>query len=337
MISKKEKLSLVYFISNSFFLASGYSIIFKLSGKDSWISMFIGMLIGLSLIYMFNKTCFNKNRNYILNEKINKLKKTLISIFFIFIIFSNILIVRIFATSFFLTKTPGLFITIPFLFLAYLNSKKGIKTISKISEILMPISMFVILITIITTLKDGSISSFLPVLSSSKKNILLASFYFAIFTAMPQLLLFDIKIDEKEHVKYYIQSSLISILIGIATIYVLGPYLIKIFRFPEYMVLKQIKLFNFIEKVENLIGLIWFFNLFICSSISIYNLEKINKNKTYLIIIIILYIIEFVTNNYEYATIIYKYLPIILLILGIVFFITIYSITRKIKKVAKAT
>ena len=340
MISKREKYSLVYFLSNSFFLASGYSIIFKLSGKDSWISMIIGSIIGSLIIYIFNKLSFNKKNNYILNEKINVFKKGLMSVFFIFILFINVLIVRIFATSFFLNKTPGIFITIPFITLSYLASKKGLSTISKMSEILMPISLTVIFITMIAVIKDGTLNSFIPLLTTSKIKILLSSLYFAIFTSIPQLLLFDIKIDEKNHIKYYFVSSIITALIGIEIIYILGPYLIKVFRFPEYMVLKQIKLFNFIEKIENLIGLIWFFNLFICSSICLYNLDKLHndyKLKNYLILAFIICLIEIVSNNYEYAIYIYKHLPIILFTIGFIFFLTIYKVTRKIKKVAKAT
>lgn len=340
MITDKQKMALIYFMTNSFFLASGYSLIFKTSGKDSWISMIIGTLIGLLLIYIFNKYIFNKKRNYILNSHLNIIYKIPLFVFFIFIFFINILIVRIFATSFFLTKTSGLLITIPFVLLCYLNAKKGLNSIAKISEMLLPISIVLILLSMLAVLKDGSIDSFLPVLTTSRSKIMLSSIYFAIFTAIPQIVLFDVKIDGKLHMKAYILSSAISILIGTIIIFSLGPYLIKIYRFPEYMVLKQIKIFNFIEKIENLIGLIWFFDLFISASLCIYNIDKINKSNNILNIITLIstvIIIEFVSNHYEYATIIYKNLPIFLLICGLLIFLALYKKVKNIKKVAKAT
>lgn len=340
MITNKQKLSIVYFLSHCFFLASGYSLIFKITGKDSWLSMIIGSIIGIVLILIFNKLSFNKKKNYILNTKTSFIKKIIMMTFFIFILFVNILIVRIFATSFFLTKTPGIVITIPFLLLAMHNAKKGLNSIAKIAEILLPISLTLIILSTIAVGKDGLFTSFLPLITSSKIKIIISSFYYAIFTSIPNLLLFDVKIDTKTHIKSYIFSTVISTLIGTVIIYTLGDYLIKIFRFPEYMVLKQLKLFNFIEKIENLIGLIWFFDLFISASLSIYNIDKItNSNKLIDLLIIgfIVIIIEFVSTNYEYATIIYKNLPILLLIIGLIFFIVIYIKSKKIKKVATAT
>ena len=332
MITKRQKFSLIYFLSNSLFLASGYSLIFKTSGKDAWISMIIGVIFGVFIISLFNILGFNKTKNYILNSKIHLIKKLTLSAMLIFIFFIDILIVRIFTTSFLLTKTPGIVITLPFTLLVYLNAKKGLNTISKIAEILMPISIGITIFASIAVLKDASITEFLPIYTTTKLKIFIAGLYYAIFTTIPQLSLFDVKIKLKDNIKSYLTSTLINILIGVLIISVLGPYLIKIFRFPEYMVLKQLKIFNFIEKVENLIGLIWFFDLFISSSICLYDINKITNSKYINIplIIIILLTIEFITKHYEYAMFIYKNLPILLGITGIIFFITICNI--KIKK-----
>ena len=331
MITKRQKFSLIFFLTSSFFLASGYSLIFKISEKDSWISMIIGTLIGLLIILIFNIFSFNKKRKYILNKDLKIFYKVIMIIIFSFILFINILIVRIFTTSFLLTKTPGIIITIPFILLAYKNAKHGINSIAKIAEILLPISIIIILLTIIAVLKDGSINSFFPLLTVSKNKILTSSIYYAIFTSVPNLLLFDTKIDLKTHIKSYLFSSIIISLIGIFIIYTLGPYLIKIFRFPEYMVLKQLKVFNFIEKIENLIGLIWIFNLFISASLSLYNIDKVsNSNILNLLIIgIIIYIIEFISNNYEYAMVLYKNLPIILFIISLIFSLIIFKLKHK--------
>lgn len=334
MITNKQKFSLIYFVLNSFFLSSGYSLIFKVAGKDAWLSMIIGSMIGVLIILIFNTLSFNKKRKYILNSKINVINKSIMIIFFTFVLFMNLLIARVFATSFFLTKTPGIIITIPFALLAFKNAKKGINSISKIAEILVHVSIVLTILAILAVYKDGSFASFYPLLTTGKSKIILASIYYAIFTTIPQLLLFDIKIDLKKHVQFYIIASIINFLIGIFTIFTLGPYLIKVFRFPEYMVLKQLKLFNFIEKIENLIGLIWFFDLFISSSISIYSIDKLTKSNTINVLILsaVILLIEFVTANYEYVTMIYKNLHIMLSVIGILFFLVIFKLARKNKK-----
>lgn len=334
MITNKQKFSLIYFVLNSFFLSSGYSLIFKITGKDSWISMIIGSLIGILIISIFNTLSFNKKKKYILNSKIKVINKSIMIIFFTFILFMNLLIARVFATSFFLTKTPGVIITIPFILLAFKNAKKGLNSIAKIAEILVHISILLTILAILAVYKDGSFASFYPVLTTAKSKIIIASIYYAIFTTIPQLLLFDIKIDLKKHIQFYILASIINILIGFFTIFTLGPYLIKVFRFPEYMVLKQLKIFNFVEKIENLIGLIWFFDLFISASISIYSIDKLTKSNTinFLIMGIVIFLIEFVTTNYEFVTMIYKNLHLMLTVIGILFFIVIFKELRKNKK-----
>lgn len=334
MITNKQKFSLIYFVLNSFFLSSGYSLIFKITGKDSWLSMIIGTVIGMLIIFIFNTLSFNKKRKYILNSKINIINKSIMILFFTFILFMNLLIARVFATSFFLTKTPGIIITIPFAFLALKNAKNGLNSIAKIAEILVHVSILLTILAILAVYKDGSFTAFYPVLTTAKSKIILASIYYAIFTTVPQLLLFDVKIDLKKHIQFYFFASIINILIGFFTIFTLGPYLIKVFRFPEYMVLKQLKLFNFIEKIENLIGLIWFFDLFISASVSIYSIDKLSKSNIFnvLIIGIVIFLIEFVTTNYEFVTMIYKNLHIMLSIMGILFFIVIFKELRKNKK-----
>ena len=330
-MSKLQKISLVYFVTGSFFLASGYSLIFNTSSYDSWISMIIGSLIGLFIVIIINKFGFNKIKNYILNNNLNIFIKVIFIMFFSFILFINVIILRVFTTSFYLTKTPGWFITIPYILLCLYNSKLGIKNIAKEAQILMPLSAFIIVINMLGVCKDGSIDYFLPLFNTPIIKIILSSLYFAILTSIPQLLLFDIKLEKKEHIKGYLFITSLLVFIGSIIIFVLGPSLIKIYRFPEYMVLKQLKIFNFVEKIENLVGMIWFFDLFISSSICLYNIDKtIKSNKVFYIIpILIIFLVEFSSYHYQIVMFIYKYMPYLLLSLGILFFICLYFIKRK--------
>jgi len=118
-MTDKQKISLIYFVTGSLFLASGYSLIFKTSHKDAWIAMVLGFILGSIITYFINKYIYIKKENC---DK-NKLNIILI-IFYLCIFLINIIILRVFTTSFYLTKTPGLFITIPFVFLVIYNIKK---------------------------------------------------------------------------------------------------------------------------------------------------------------------------------------------------------------------
>lgn len=330
-MTKLQKISLIYFITGSFFLASGYSLLFNISSYDSWISMIFGTIVGLFVILIVNKLGFNKIKSYFLNKKLNNLSKIIFCTFFFFILFINVVVLRVFTTSFYLTKTPGWFIVIPYLVLCLYNSKKGIKSIAKEAQILMPISFIIIIFNMLGVSKDGSIDYFLPVFTTPFIKIIIGSIYFAILTTIPQLLLFDIKIKKDEHIKGYMFITSVLIFIGTIIIFVLGPSLIKIYRFPEYMVLKQLKLFNFVEKIENLVGMIWFFDLFISSSVCLYNIDKTVKNNKifYFITIALIFMGEISAKHYEIIMFIYNYIPHILFILGFIFLMNLIYLKRK--------
>lgn len=331
MITNRQKCSLIYFITGSFFLASGYSLIFKISGKDSWIAMIIGAIISTFITYIINKNIFNHKNGYILKNTKEKIYKIILSFFFLTIVFINLLVARIFATSFFLNKTPGIFITIPFLALCLYNAKKGIKTISKAAEILIIFSLLLVIFNIFGITSEGTIENILPIFTIKKNKLILSTIYYIILTVIPQLLLFDIKVDKNVHLKSIIFVNVQLILIGFIVIFVLGPNFIKIYRFPEYVVLKKLEIFNFIENIHNIVGLIWFFNLYITSSVSLYNTLKIlNEKVVYILSIIVIILIELLNKSFNYLTFIYKNIPLILLFSGILVIFVL------IKKTAKA-
>ena len=286
---------LIYFILTIFMYAVGFSSIFRLCKNDSWIVILIGSIISFLILPIYKKLI--KNNRYI----------KLFNIIFILLI--NMMILRIFTTSFYLTKTPGLLVTIPFLLLCLYNSNKGIDNLVKESNILFLFSVITIMLNLVSSTKTGSISFFTPILSSSFINIIKGILYYIVFIFSPLILIDDI------NNKLFIFTNLFILFMVCIITFVLGPNLMSIYRFPEYMIYKEIYLFGFIENVENLVGLIYFLNLFITSSLCLINIKKIVKSKytLYITIISVLYLTEFVSDKYMYSLVIYKYLPIILI------------------------
>lgn len=314
---KLKHFSLIYFITGIFLYGSGFSIIFKLCKNDSWIAILIGGTISCIVLPIYKKI-LNKNNKFI----------KLINVLFILLI--NMIILRIFTTSFYLTKTPGLYITIPFIILCIYNVSKKIDTLTKETTILFFVSFFVILLNLIASTKTGSISFFFPINLVKKVNLLKGIIFYIIYTLSPFILLSNIKIDDKNYIKSFIFTNIFMIFISLIIIFVLGPNLISIYRFPEYMIFKEINLFGFIENVENLVGLIYFLNLFVTSSLCVYNIKSI-VNKKYIFIILIAFIIlltELISDKYKCSFFIYKNLPIILLIF-IVINIFIYILKKE--------
>ena len=123
------------------------------------------------------------------------------------------------------------------------------------------------------------------------------------------------------------------------TIIALGEPLLKIYSFPEYTVLRQIEILNFIENIENISAFIWYFDLFIMLSTLTNNLKnslpkKYNLIYFYTLIFIVLIISSYIIDkNYIYIlNIVYIY-PITLIIFFIIFLILL--IYFKIQKSPK--
>ena len=136
--------------------------------------------------------------------------------------------------------------------------------------------------------------------------------------------------------KYYFLANLTIIIMGILIIGILGPDLINIYRYPEYMILKVIKILNFIEKVENIFAIATLFDLFMVLSISMNSIkEKLPKKKQNiwfsLILLFVFGVSIFFGIHYSLALQIYYYLPVILLIF-IVLILTVFTIKLRKKQ-----
>ena len=313
-MNNKYNYSLIYFILVILLYGSGFSNIFRLCKNSSWIVVIIGSVI--TIIFM----------KFYKNLKKNKYIK-LINILLILLI--NMMILRIFTTSFYLTKTPGVLITIPFILICLYNSKKGINVISKETNILILSSISIIFLNMVGAAKTGSISFFTPVINTTITNIIKGVIYYVIYITSPLILLESYQIDDKNYNKGIILTNICILFITFMIIFVLGTNLITIYRFPEYMIFKEIHLFGFIENVENLVGLIYFLNIFITSSLCLVNIKDIVKhnNILYILIFLIIILTELVSDKYKYSLLIYKYLPYILLL-----FIFTYIFIRILKK-----
>ena len=308
---------LTYFLANSLFLGEGLSLILSTSGKDSWLSAILGVLLGIGIIYIFNKMNPTKKDNII--------TKIVYFIYLLFLTFILLVTLSTFLYSYFLPNTPVLIICIPFIFLAtYLNSK-SIKNIYYVALPLIGLSIFIILLKSVMLIDEMDFSNFTPILTVSTTNIFKSAFLFAIISTAPSFLLAHEDITFKESLKYYLISSILNILVIITITSVLGSML-NIFSYPEYSVLRKIKILSFIENIENFIAITWLFDIFITLSlIGLKFKETLNTKKRiipFIICSIIMLIISFViTNNYYLSMYLYNIFPYILSILVILLII----------------
>jgi len=312
-----KEFSYVYFVSRSLFLGLVFSKMFGYVGSDSIISSLLGTIFGLLLIILINKIRIN-----------SIFHKIIYFVYLSLLIILGIVIGENFCSYFFLTKMPRLLIVIPAMIICIYIALQSKKTINIFTNIQIYISLFIVTITILMLIPLFSFNNILPLFNHSIKNISKASFIFGVYSSIPNILLIDNKIPLKKHLKYYLITSCINIITCIFIVGVLKPSLLKVYSFPEYMVLKNIKVFGFIANIENVISSVWLFDLFIMMSLA--NKKIIELFDDYIISILYIIMLSIFTTliilpNYNIILIIYYYASLVLFIITI-----LLSIKKKI-------
>ena len=316
---KNHSLFLTFFITRNYFMIFGYSNLLNIGKRDTLSCAIVGTIIGFLLLYIYKK--------WVANRK-SLASNILVSFFAIFTINITLIILETFSNSFYLVRTPNLVITIPFLVLAFYIANKGFTTIYRVSQCLFPITLILYIITFITLIWYSDFANLEPMFTSTFFNFCKCSIFFAFLTVTPNLFIFELDKANKNISKSYLFSLIPIILTILFAITVLGNELITVYRAPEYMILKRIKIFNFIEKVENLTSVVFVFDMFITTAIATLllknNLPK-KYNNIYLavILIICIYISSIVIGkNNVIELFIYRYLPHMLIILFLALFTT---------------
>ena len=302
----KYKFSEIYLLSRSLVLGTLFSFSFFNVGTNALISFFLGTLLGIFFVYIFSKI------------KLNKKTKFFEILLYIFFIELSCIIITTFISSFFLNKTPKLFIILPSIIFCYIASKKNDDTLKNLALALTFFSIITIIFNFISLTPYIEIRNILPLFTFKNKSMIKAVLFYAILTSSPLLLLNDKDYSEKDYILSYIITSIITMIICFAVVSILGRHLIKIYSYPEYMVLKKIKISSFIENVENFVSLIWLFDLYYGLTLSFKKIRGILKKDYPTIVLIILIILVnsfIINNNYEYMLFIYKYIYIILYLL----------------------
>ena len=338
----KEKPFIIYFLTQSLFLGFGISILFSISSKDCYIGALLGLLIGFVIIYLYSKFLeLKKKRN--LKEILKQNKILGIFVYLLLIIASYILLIyslviyKVFVASFMLIKTPEILLLIPIVIFGTYGAFKGLTVINRVAESLIPLALGLAAFAFLGIVGLFDSSNFLPILTTTPTNFFKTAITFAGISTFPNLL----TIHYQEKPKYMLTTYSLTCLLIIATIIyingILGEEIVHIYRFPEYMVLKQLKLFQFIEKVENILSIAWIFNIFILLMTSIHSIKELLPNKkskiiTVIILILTLYMIDKVfAFNYVNELRIYKLLPYISVIIPLIIIIPLLYLAKKKK------
>ena len=337
---KKDNAITIFFLTRSLFFGLGISLLCKYTNKDTYIGAIIGTLLGLIIILCYryiiqNKK--NKSLNEILNQ--NKIIGLIVRILFlaasIIILIYTLLTYKTFISSFLLATTPVFMILIPWLILLIYCAWGGIPMINKLATSLFPFSIILSILSIFSIFGNFDYYNFLPILTTKPTSLFMSIVAFAGISTFPGILTLHLESNIKNYVKFYLLSTILLIITIICVNVIFGEVLVNVFRFPEYMILKQVILLDFIEKIENILSIAWAFDLFITSAFAIYSIKtlvpaKKNNFSTLIIIAIIAILIDkFFDFNYIYELFAYYALPYISFILPLIIIILLIYLLKK--------
>ena len=333
----------------------------KDTGINSWISIIISYIIGfiplLLTIYIANYkqelNLFEKNKN-LFGDFIGSILNIFISIILLIIAITILYNIVVFINSQFLYRTPIIISAILLILLSIYCTTKEINVICHISIILMFFNLILFILSNISLISEINLENLLPILKTNSNNLFISSLKISVINTLPLLTILIIPKDKitnpnkynKTLIITYIIGSLISLIIVISTISTLGIYLTNTFEYPEYMVLKKIKLFGFLERVENIISLKWITESYIYLTILIYTISKsitIKNNNTFKYINIIIGFISVISIQYlfknitAFNTYLEKQFIIIVSLLTIIYIILPIKIYFKKCQITKQT
>lgn len=290
---KKDFNILNYFNMRSLFLGIGLSKILIDAKELFWISLILGTLIGVLILKFIHIELKNRFINIIIA-----------SIFFSF----GITILLNMISTMYLTEMPKFFVGIPLLLLIiYVISKKEI-TIFRISNILIIINIAMFILMFLSLVHSIKLINF-SYTGTPVNKVILASFEYAIFSSVPTFITRHKKFSDESLIKTYVISSFTMGLLFFLTLGMLGPGLVSLYRYPEYIILKEVTFFDTLANLENFISFIWIFDIviFLISCANTIKKSFMNDKITYIFIIILFLSISYFNRFYEFIISNYKY------------------------------
>lgn len=336
------------------FIGIGVYSIIKSAGVDSYISIIFAFFLSIPALLLFLYIC-SYEPDLAFPQKMEKLYGkcggrivTYLVAIFIFIYANNYMYNLInFIVSQFLPETPILVVGIVFSILAIYANKLGMQSMSRTCLLLLSVNLILLAIGILGVIPDFELTNLKPVLEFGISRPLGGTLYIFTVCVMPIFALLIIPKNDMVDSKKFNRSVIIAYIVSFLIIFfilfmilgVLGIYLASIYQYPEYIFLKHVNLFGFLDRIENIIAAQWIFGLFFSVAFAVYyitNSIKPNYNSKLLpvsvVTLMLLGSIFLLPNNTIFNTYVYEVIPILRIISFVIFILIGISIFIKQKK-----
>lgn len=287
MIKKQHYIVLSFFLTRVLFLGGGYSLFIRIGRNSSILCGFLGMLLGYFLLYLLYK-----------KGKIHPFVCVLISIG---VLFTNILSNTILTDTYLLYKTPTLVIMVVFFLVLLWASKKEFKILLRVSLASILIAIPILILVYTGLFPIASIENLKPLFDTSNLSFLQGILFFAVTSLLPNILLLNYK--EKLPFKVvglgYILGCLTDIYLLFLILSIYGASFASIIRFPEYLILKKFSVLDYVSNVENILIMVWIFNLLLSGWLCMKVIRESTSKKVFYGFLFLFFLwIEFFFNRH---------------------------------------
>ena len=268
--NKHEYNSTLFILARPLFLGFGIYKIINNVGSYFYISIILGIILGLFI-------------NNVLKKIANiNLLKIIISV--AILIYGSYSLTNSISTLY-LNQTPKIIILVALLLIIIYSRNKNKENIFKVANILFIINIGLFIITLLSLFPLINIENFTPTNNFSISNILTSALYFSLLSTLPYMMLPSFK--QNYNYKAYLISSIYTLLLFTLIIGILGVPVASIYKYPEYIIFKKISILNIIENIQNLLFMSWIFESFVMLGVASNNLNK----KILLLLLIVIFII----------------------------------------------
>ncbi len=269
-ITKLEYNSTLFLLARPLFLGFGIYKIINDTGSYFWLSIILGIIIGLILNQLF--------------KKVSNLKFIKVVVSICLLVYGLYTLTSAISTLY-LNKTPKLIILGALLVVVIYSRTKNKDTIFKVANIFFIINIILFLVTIFSLFPLINYQNFEFANNFSVFKILISSLYFGVLSTIPYITIPNFK--EKYNYKIYLLSTLYTLILFTLIIAILGVPVASIYKYPEYIIFKKISILSIIENVQNILFMSWIFECFTLIGITSNNIKK----KILLLLLIGLFIV----------------------------------------------
>ncbi|QCJ41321.1 spore gernimation protein [Bacillus sp. S3] len=256
--------------------------------QDAWIASIIGTCISFLMVALYiaiGKLFPAMTLVEIMETLLGKWVGKTVSLSFVYFSFLNaselLNFVGYFMTTQIMPDTPIEAIQIIFACILIMGISLGLETLARSAEVLFPLFLFLFFLLVISVLLTPDLWTFKniqPIMNSEIKPMIRAVLIFSGVFTLPSivlLMIFPISVNQRKKAEknFYIAIGIAGvcfIILITLTLLVLGPETSSRQMYPSYALAKEIKVGEFLQRIEAILAIIWVITIFFKMSIYFY-------------------------------------------------------------------